>query len=113
MSAAPENWPPDGIRKLTPSRDPGSSRVGEEVEVRRIEVVADLAWVRVLCDGRAVADHERVWARHRTVSDPEHLAAATLLRQQRAVLHPVAAPNVEIGSLGDYDNAVGVDGGVD
>ena len=28
---------------------------------RRIEVVADLTRVRVLCEGRVVADHERIW----------------------------------------------------
>ena len=49
---------------------------------RRIEVVADLTRVRVLCEGRLVADHERIWAWHQTVSDPEHLAAAKLLRSQ-------------------------------
>ena len=33
---------------------------------RRIEVVADLDRVRAFCDGRVVADHARVWARHQT-----------------------------------------------
>ena len=32
------------------------------------------------CDGRTVADHERAWAKHQTISDPEHVAAAKLLR---------------------------------
>jgi hypothetical protein len=53
---------------------------------RRVEVVADLEQVRVACDGRLVAEHERCWARHQTVSDPAHLAAAAQLRHQRAVL---------------------------
>ena len=58
---------------------------------RRIEVIADLHRVRVLCDGRLVADHERVWARHQTISDPEHVAAAKALRRERVgVLRPVA-----------------------
>ena len=39
---------------------------------RRIEVVADLDRVRVFCDGKTVADHERVWAWHQTITDPEH-----------------------------------------
>ena len=43
---------------------------------RRIEVVADLDRVRVCCDGELVADHARVWARHQTITDPEHVAAA-------------------------------------
>src|SRR5215831_17755594 len=31
---------------------------------RRIEVIAGLDRVRVLCDGKLAADHERIWARH-------------------------------------------------
>jgi transposase len=79
---------------------------------RRVEVVADLHRVRVLCDGRVVADHERLWARHQTVSDPEHVAAARLLRQQRlTVVTPTAAePEVEQRRLGDYDAALGLTG---
>ena len=42
---------------------------------RRVEVVADLQRVRVLCDGQTVADHERIWASHQTISDPEHVDA--------------------------------------
>jgi hypothetical protein len=84
---------------------------------RRVEVVADLHRVRVFCDGRVVADHERLWARHQTVSDPEHVAAARLLRQQRLGLvhHPVPEPQVQQRHLPDYDAALGLtdlDGGV-
>ena len=43
---------------------------------RRIEVTADLDRVRVACEGRVVADHERIWAWHQTMSDPEHVEAA-------------------------------------
>ena len=43
---------------------------------RRIEVVADLDRVRAFCEGRLVADHERIWARHQTITDPEHRRAA-------------------------------------
>ena len=39
---------------------------------RRIEVTADLDRVQVFCDGKTVADHERVWAWHQTITDPEH-----------------------------------------
>ena len=41
---------------------------------RRIEVTADLDRVQVFCDGKTVADHERVWAWHQTITDPEHRA---------------------------------------
>jgi transposase len=81
---------------------------------RRIEVIADLARVRVLCEGKIVADHERIWAWHQTISDPEHVAAARLLRHQRVgLLRPVnAEPAVQIRCLDDYDTALGLNGGV-
>jgi len=45
-----------------------------------------------------------------TLSDPEHLAAAKLLRTQRAcVLHPISEPQVQIRSLHDYDTALGLE----
>lgn len=78
---------------------------------RRIEVIADLARVRAVCDGRVVADHERIWAWHQTISDPEHVAAARMLRRERVVvLHPVAELDVEQRPLSDYDTALGLDG---
>jgi transposase len=79
---------------------------------RRIELVADLARVRVFCDGRTVADHERAWARHQTISDPEHVAAAKLLRGKRiGLVRPAPQPEVEIRCLADYDELLGVDDG--
>jgi transposase len=80
---------------------------------RRIDVTADLHRVRVLCDGRLVADHERIWAKHQTIHDPEHLAAAKTLRRQRLeVVRPPAETEVETRCLSDYDALLGVDGGV-
>jgi len=77
---------------------------------RRIEVIADLERVRVLCDGRVVADHERLWAWHQTISDPDHVTAARTLRRERvAVLRPVAELDVEQRPLSDYDTALGLD----
>ena len=77
---------------------------------RRVEVVADLARVRVFCAGQAVADHERIWAKHQTLSDPEHVAAAKRLRHERiGLLRPVAEPDVQIRCLDDYDVALGID----
>jgi len=79
---------------------------------RRIELVADLTRVRVFCDGRTVADHERAWARHQTISDPEHVAAAKLLRGKRiGLVRPAPQPEVEIRCLADYDQMLGVDDG--
>ena len=80
---------------------------------RRIEVVADLDRVRVLCGGNLVADHARIWGWHQTISDSEHVAAAKALRRQRAgVLRPVPEPDVEQRCLADYDTALGLDGPV-
>jgi hypothetical protein len=73
---------------------------------RRIEVRADLARVRVFCEGRLVADHERAWARHQTITDPAHLAAAQALRAARRLLAPVTGPagtEVEHRDLAVYD----------
>jgi transposase len=80
---------------------------------RRIEVAADLERVRAFCDGKLVADHERVWARHQTLTDPAHWAAAQALRRQRlTVVGPPAEPDVQIRCLADYDTALGLDGGI-
>jgi hypothetical protein len=79
---------------------------------RRVEVIADLHRVQVFCDGRLVADHNRLWAKHQTVSDPEHVAAARLLRRERlAVVRTTPEPEVELRCLADYDTALGVDDG--
>ena len=83
------------------------------VTARRVEILADLHRVKVLCDGRLVADHERLWAKHQTVSDPGHVEAAKLLRRKHLNItrHPrhSAEPEVEIRCLADYDTALGLD----
>jgi transposase len=80
---------------------------------RRAEVGADLERVRVVCDGRLVADHLRCWARHQTISDPAHLAAAAQLRHQRTALGATSArrdaEEVQLRCLADYDQAFGLD----
>lgn len=78
---------------------------------RRVEVVADLERVKVFCEGKLVADHERVWAKHQTISDAEHVAAAKLLRLRRPGVAgtPVEA-EVEQRRLSDYDAALGTGG---
>ena len=79
---------------------------------RRIEVTADLSRVRVFCEGRLAADHERSWAWHQSITDPARLAAAQAMRRQRvtAVRRP-AEPEVQIRALADYDTALEVDRG--
>src|SRR3712207_1680131 len=81
---------------------------------RRVEVIGDLDRVRVLCDGKTVADHERVWAWHQTITDPEHLQAAKALRRTRiGALRPVRDAESELAveqrPLTDYDTALGID----
>jgi transposase len=76
---------------------------------RRVLVRADLDRVRVWCEGGVVADHERVWAKHQTISDVAHMRAAQSLRQQRFTLIPPATETqVEQRPLADYDTALGV-----
>jgi transposase len=76
---------------------------------RRIEVAAGLDRVTVLCDGRPVADHDRVWARHQTITDPVHFAAARLLQRERiTIARPPREAEVEIRCLADYDTALGL-----
>jgi hypothetical protein len=85
---------------------------------RRVEVVADLDRVRVFCDAALVADHDRVWARHQTLSLPEHVVAAKALRTARVgLLRPAPGHEVATRVLSDYDDALGLsepeaDGGV-
>ena len=80
---------------------------------RRIEIIAGLDRVRALCEGRLVADHERIWAWHQTITDPAHAEAAKALRERRAVvLRPAPEPQVEQRDLSVYDAALGVEGGV-
>lgn len=76
---------------------------------RRVEIYADLSRVQVFCEGRTVADHQRLWAKHQTVSDPSHVEAAKLLRRKHLdVVRPTAQPDVEIRRLADYDTALGL-----
>ena len=81
---------------------------------RRIEVLADLDRVQVFCAGKVVADHERVWSWHQTITDPEHRQAANMLRHNRIGALPTACdhdghPGVEQRCLSDYDTALGID----
>jgi transposase len=82
---------------------------------RRVEVAADLERVQVSYDGQLVADHERCWARHQTLSDPAHVQAAARLRHQRAALGATGphrdVQEVERRCLADYDAAFGLHDG--
>jgi transposase len=78
---------------------------------RRVEVIAELDTITVSCAGRSVAVHERCWAKHQTITDPVHRAAAEVL--QRLPRLPLAPPvgEVEQRALSDYDTIFGLDSG--
>ncbi|MFE1785469.1 IS21 family transposase [Streptomyces sp. NPDC059506] len=81
---------------------------------RRIEVSADLDQVLASCDGVEVARHARCWARHQTITDPDHAAAAAAARTNTAK-RPVPADELEVEqrSLDTYYRIFGViDGGL-
>lgn len=90
---------------------------------RAVEVVADLQTVTVTCSAsgrtgggqglRVVARHQRCWARHQTITDAEHRAAALALANAHrdAVRQgPIRgrSADVEQRVLSDYDAAFGL-----
>ncbi len=78
---------------------------------RRVDVVADLERVRVWGDGRLVADHERCWARHQTLTDPDHARAAARLRAEHRTATRGEPAEVELRCLADYDTVFGLTDG--
>jgi transposase len=75
---------------------------------RLVSVTADLHRVQVRVDGRVVADHARVWARHMTVTDPAHVVIARELREQFTC--PQTRADELTRDLADYDRAFGING---
>ena len=77
---------------------------------RRVDLVADLEQVSVTCAGVEVGRHLRCWAKHQSITDPDHKPAAAVLRQRHRSLTPVApltqAP-VQYRDLADYDRMFG------
>ncbi len=81
---------------------------------RFVDVHADLSRVEVRHEGRLVAGHDRVWARGMTITDPAHVAAAKVLREQFQRPRPAPDPHDGLArDLADYDRAFGlIDGGL-
>ncbi len=86
---------------------------------RLVDVTADLQQVQVRADGRLVAEHDRVWARGMTVTNPAHVVAAKLLREQyrRDLRQPrTLVTDDRVDDLGrdlaDYDRAFGLGDGL-
>jgi transposase len=77
---------------------------------RMVDVRADLAQVTVTCEGRPVASHDRSWAAHQTLTDPQHKAAADVMRAVRLrekLSRRPAAVEVEQRDLSRYDSLLG------
>jgi len=76
---------------------------------RFVDVHADLAKVEVHHEGRLVATHDRVWARGMTITDPVHVAAAKVLREQFQLPRTPVPAEDDLGrDLADYDRAFGL-----
>ena len=76
---------------------------------RRVLVRADLDRVQAFCDGEQVAEHERIWATHQTISDPSHIEAAKVLRRNHLdIARPTTQPEVLVRCLADYDTLLGL-----
>ena len=78
---------------------------------RRVHVTADLTAVRVTCDGQLVAEHERCWARHQSITDSAHAQAAARMRATHSSITRTprtvpAAVAVVTRPLADYDTAL-------
>jgi transcriptional regulator with XRE-family HTH domain len=80
---------------------------------RLVDVTADLDRVRVRAEGRLVAEHDRVWARGMTITDPAHVEAAAALRRAFQQPRVVPAGGEDLTrDLADYDRAFGLTGEV-
>lgn len=76
---------------------------------RLVEIRVTPEEVVVTCSGEVVGRHRRSWAKHRTLTDPEHDRAREALRAARAeVPRSRLAEEVEIRDLSVYDRATGV-----
>jgi transposase len=77
---------------------------------RMITVTAHLDRVVAYCGDRMVADHERLWGTAGLVSEPEHLAAASVLREHfrnRPAVTGHLDVDVQVADLSAYDAAFG------
>jgi len=84
---------------------------------RLVEVTASLETINISHNGVNVTSHEREWARALTVTDPDHVAQADVLRRQFQRLRrhrpQATVAFVETASLASYDTLFAVDTGSD
>ncbi|KLI03996.1 MULTISPECIES: IS21 family transposase [Mycolicibacterium] len=84
--------------------------VHPEVIGRMITVTTSLDRITARCGDRLVADHERIWGTAGLVSDPQHVAAAAVLREQfrsRPAAGAHLEVDVEVADLSAYDAVFG------
>ena len=78
---------------------------------RLVEVRADLQTVTVTLGGKPVGRHERCWAKHQSITDPQRAQAAAAMRAELSRQHRQPKPDgqqVEQRPLADYDAAFGL-----
>jgi len=76
---------------------------------RLVEIRATPKEVVVTCAGEVVGLHRRSWAKHRTITDPEHDKARAEMRAARLDVPQNPSDNdVEVRDLSVYDQATGV-----
>ena len=79
---------------------------------RLVEVTANLDTVTISHEGQLISSHQRAWARQLTITDPNHVVQAAVLRKQFQSLTsrwPAPAAAVETRDLASYDEIFGVD----
>ncbi|WP_139650740.1 Mu transposase domain-containing protein [Tessaracoccus massiliensis] len=75
----------------------------------RVDVTADLDTVKVRNAGVLVAEHRRCWGKHLTITDPDHVKAAAVLRHRfQQPRHRLVDADL-LRDLADYDKAFGLD----
>lgn len=73
---------------------------------RQVQVLAGLDTVTVTLAGKVVAEHALCWARHQSLTDPVHHAAALALAARARKPNPAPQPDVvEQRDLGVSDAA--------
>ena len=86
---------------------------------RMVDVSGSLDRIQVRLEGRLVADHQRCWAGHQTITDPAHRESAVKLRKRYWDLSHPRLPQeltsghgdqmaVGVRALPDYDSLYGI-----
>lgn len=124
MTALPPHPPATGLQaRVRLGRDYYVRLDGNDYSVdprmigRLVDVTATLTRVIVVCDGTAVADHERCWASGAVVTDPAHVVIAKGLRSQFSAAkrdrdraaRAMPERRVMFRDTSDYDVLFGVD----